>query len=827
MGMKFLDWSDYNREARAYWWITLAAGGTAIGVAAVGLSTLNGVALAELLLLAGIVLFAGSYPTRLPGTQTCVTPGDVFVFLAALLWGAPAATLVAVIDAAAASVRSSRRWTSRLGSPAMMAIAILISTNVFESALKGLRSLQLYSTTTLLAALLLYAVLHFLLNSLMLAANYALKRRVRLLSVWWENYSWYGLTYTASASAAGLIYLAMMRYGLGFLLAAGPLVAIVFAACHFYFKQADEREKAIERVSRVHLATVEALATAIDAKDEITHDHVYRVQVYASGLGKHFGLSGPEIEALKAGALLHDVGKIAVPDYILNKPGKLTAAEFEKMKIHTVVGAQIMERVNFPYPVVPIVRHHHERWDGAGYPDGLRGQQIPMTARILTVADCFDAVREDRQYRKGMLREEACQFLRGGAGKQFDPNVVEAFLNNLPKYEDEIAAHKASLKPLLTPTTQAGISESARKATPAAGLATAAQEPPDYVKQIKSAHTEVAALYEMAQTLSGSIDVHDVVALAAKQLERTTPFTTCVFYMKQKNGDSVVAQYAFGENAEHIRGRALGMGQGIVGWVVVNGRPMSNTDPALDLDLLKVSGRSRYRTVAIYPLSGADGTIGALALYSADLGSYDAGQLHLIETVSRVASTALQHALLYEQTRATAQVDPLTGLPNPRALYTRFEELLSGSDQTSGPVSVLYLNVSRMRAVNQSHGYPAGDQLLAELGRLLRRQCNAGMLGRLASDEFVCLLADHSLAKAVQMGERLEAAVSQHRFDLGPERHVCVQITFGASEFPAEGGTLDALISSAAGAATRKKISPLPSVFEALESTSVQYSTLR
>jgi putative nucleotidyltransferase with HDIG domain len=167
--------------------------------------------------------------------------------------------------------------------------------------------------------------------------------------LWGANYSWTGLTYAASASAAGLIYLAVIQYGVSSLLAAGPLVAVIFATCHFYFKQSDERTKATERISRLHLATVEALATAIDAKDEITHDHVYRVQVYATGLARHFGLGELEVEALKAGALLHDVGKIAVPDYILNKPGKLTAAEFEKMKIHTVVGSQILERVNFQW----------------------------------------------------------------------------------------------------------------------------------------------------------------------------------------------------------------------------------------------------------------------------------------------------------------------------------------------------------------------------------------------------------------------------------------------------------------------------------------------
>jgi putative nucleotidyltransferase with HDIG domain len=265
--------------------------------------------------------------------------------------------------------------------------------------LEWLKQQNLFSAATLLGGLLLFSVVHFLLNTLLYSGLQSLKQKKAWLSVWWSNFAWTSLTSIASSSAAGLIYVAIEQYGMSSLVAAGPLVAIVFATCHFYVKQAQEREKAIEGISRVHLATVEALATAINAKDEITHDHVYRVQVYAAGLARHFGLSELEVEALKAGALLHDVGKIAVPDYILNKPGKLTAAEFEKMKTHTVVGAQIMERVNFPYPVVPVVRHHHERWDGRGYPDGLTGDQIPLTARILSVVDAFDAVREDRQYR--------------------------------------------------------------------------------------------------------------------------------------------------------------------------------------------------------------------------------------------------------------------------------------------------------------------------------------------------------------------------------------------------------------------------------------------
>src|SRR6185436_10273157 len=195
-----------------------------------------------------------------------------------------------------------------------------------------------------------------------------------------------------------------------------------------------------EELSRIHFATAEALATAIDAKDQTTHCHVRRVQIYAAGMGKVLGLSSAEIAALKAGALLHDIGKLAVPAHIINKPGRLTPAEFDKMKIHTTVGAQILSRVEFPYPVMPIVRHHHEQWDGHGYPDGLKGQQIPITARIISVVDCFDSVREDRPFRRGMTRDEAIALLLRGSSSHFDPNVVELFIKHLPMFESEIAA---------------------------------------------------------------------------------------------------------------------------------------------------------------------------------------------------------------------------------------------------------------------------------------------------------------------------------------------------------------------------------------------------
>src|ERR1051325_8130868 len=210
-----------------------------------------------------------------------------------------------------------------------------------------------------------------------------------------------------------------------FLLPYLVLAPISILATYLIYRSARTRLQSktneVEALSQLHLATAEALATTIDAKDQTTHCHVRRVQIYAAGMGEVFGLAPNEIAALKAGALLHDIGKLAVPPHILNKPGPLTPAEFEKMKIHTVVGAQILGRVDFPYPVIPIIRHHHEQWDGRGYPDRLRGEQIPITARIISVVDCFDSVREDRPFRRGMSMDEATALMLRGSGIHFDP----------------------------------------------------------------------------------------------------------------------------------------------------------------------------------------------------------------------------------------------------------------------------------------------------------------------------------------------------------------------------------------------------------------------
>src|SRR5438445_5257133 len=174
---------------------------------------------------------------------------------------------------------------------------------------------------------------------------------------------------------------------------------LMYRSYRLYLGKLETEKQHAQQVSKLHLRTIEALALAIEAKDETTGEHLQRVRIYAMELARELGLTEDETEALRAASVLHDIGKLAVPEHIISKPGKLTPEEFEKMKIHPIVGAEILEQVPFPYPVVPIVRAHHEKLDGSGYAMGLAGESTPIGARILAVVDCLVAVASDRQTR--------------------------------------------------------------------------------------------------------------------------------------------------------------------------------------------------------------------------------------------------------------------------------------------------------------------------------------------------------------------------------------------------------------------------------------------
>ena len=582
------------------------------------------------------------------------------------------------------------------------------------------------------------------------------------------------------------------------------LVPITILATYLIYRNGNARLRAkneeVRALGNLHLATAEALATAIDAKDQTTHCHVRRVQIYAAGMGEVFGLSPNEIAALKAGALLHDVGKLAVPPHILNKPGPLTPAEFEKMKIHTVVGAQILGRVDFPYPVLPIIRHHHEQWDGRGYPDRLRGEQIPITARIIAVVDCFDSIREDRPFRRGMTLDEATALMLRGSGIHFDPNVVDQFLKHLPRFEAQIAALGLQHQPTTNPTEPPiQLSDVDMIQTRERGCFIA-------YDQIKKAHREVYALYEIARTFGTSLNVEHTLEILVDKVGHVVPFDTCIVYFYDEMKGYATARHVVGKNAQKLATRTIVPGEGVTGFALANRSAVNQLHPSLDFTGVNPDAGIRYRSMAALPLFKEDVLLGALSVYSSDLEQYTDDHMRLLETVTRLASDALANAMQHAEAESNALTDPLTGLPNARYLSLRFDEEAARARRTDRAFQVVMLDLDEFKNVNDTFGHKSGDRMLREVAHLISGQLREyDFLARYGGDEFVALVQEVVGAQVEELCARIENAVSKFSLSVGRNRTARVGISVGTATFGIDGQTLDQLVAHADGEMYRMK----------------------
>jgi len=743
------------------------------------------------------ILIVSRIETSILKTSRAMTFSDTFLFTSVLLYGPYPSVLLAGIDAVISGLQQ-RKHKVLLFSMAQKSASIFASSSLIY-ILIDFQGRSMDAGRLALAAAIL-GLVHYIINSWISTMALALEQRRGLMSIWHESSLWTSVLYFTGAAVAFLMVKLIAVVSFYAFIVSVPILTISFYAYRVYLDKVEASNHHAEEMAELHLRTIEALAIAIDAKDEVTHDHVRRVQIYSTGLARLFGLSDGEIEALKAGALLHDIGKLAVPDYILNKPGQLTPAEFEKMKVHTIVGAEILERVGFPYPVAPVVRHHHERWDGRGYPDGLRGDQIPITARILTVADCFDAVREDRQYRKAMTQEEAISFLREASTTVFDPTVVSVFLDHLEDFESEIRAQGVD-RTFAEPQMEKGILK-----PPVLNTG------PKVYEHIRSAHREVVALYGIAETIGTSLDLRDTFAVFSSRLLDIVSYTTCVLYLQRHDTAEVEAAHVSGRNMERFKGRKMPSGAGLTGWVIANRHPMHNCDPRLDLDALKMDATEQYKVATVVPLIKDGSAVGALALYSTDLTSYEADHLRLIEAVAKLASDAIANAVHHERTETNALTDLLTGLPNARALRYKFEEAADRAQRHKDSFSVVMMDLDGFKAVNDHLGHQAGDHMLREVARVLLTQLRSSdFITRYAGDEFVAVL-NIGPEEVHELIRRIQRAVEKHEF-LVDGNALYIGLSVGWASFSRDGETLDELLLAAdrsmySDKAKRKTISP-------------------
>ena len=500
------------------------------------------------------------------------------------------------------------------------------------------------------------------------------------------------------------------------------------------------------------------------------------------------GLDDGDIQALRTGALLHDIGKLAIPDHILNKAGKLTPAEMEKMKIHPTVGASILAKVNFNYPVVPTVKHHHENWDGTGYPSKLRGEKIPITARILAIADTYDTLRGERTYRKALSRDAARKIITDKAGTKFDPKLVEVFLRNLHNFEAKLV--EQDLKYALI--TDADSERSSAVESSKGKLN------PGYIEQIKNANKEVFTLYELARVFSASPNLQETLELFVAKLGELVPFETCAVYLLDESKHFAVAKYVEGENSEVIKGRRVRIGEGATGAALQNSESFHRISPILDLAFYPEGIVSDYISMASLPLLADNTLVGAVSLYSAELENYEEEHMRLLETISKIAADAISKSISHEETENRSLTDPMTSLPNARSLQSQFEKEVARAKRTGNRFQVVMIDLDGFKKVNDTFGHKVGDVLLREVSKVMLSQLrDYDFLARYAGDEFVAILPETSGEEIVELIQRIEAAVKRFALPVGNDNFAKVGVSLGSASYPQNGETLDQVLIAA------------------------------
>lgn len=750
-----------------------------------------------------IAVLASTMKVRLPGMDSSMSVHFLFVLLGVLELSLPE-TLI--IGCGTALVQSTWKTKDRpeaikvlFNVVGLTAPSIYITYHAYHFS-----AAHLLKNTPLL--LVIAAFTYFLTNTLPVSVVISLSEKISLHRIWTETFFWSLPYYLVGAALVGLINYSTRYVGWENALLIVPVMYWVYRSYHLYLgrledekkrveveaKQVEAEKRHVEEVCALHLRTIEGLALAIEAKDHSTHSHLHRVRTYAVEIGRELGLTGENLDALRAAALLHDIGKLAVPDHIINKPGRLTPEEFEKMKIHPIVGAEILEKVAFPYPVAPIVRSHHEKWDGSGYPDGLREQEIPIGARILSVVDCLDALTADRQYRKALPLSAAMEVIIEESGKSFDPLVVEVLQRRGLELETVSmrSLEETSLDALrFSYTVQRGDQ-------PATGFQ---NETPirqgnqtDFLSSIASARQEAHTLFELSQDLGNSLSLDETLSLVAMRLRRIVPYDSIVVFVQRD--DVLLPEFVSGESSRLFASLAVPIGAGLCGWVARNCKPIINGNPAVESGFTQGAGAAdALRSALAVPLEGVDGLVGVLALYRSEVDAFTTEHLRILQVVTSRVALFIENALKYREAEHSATVDYLTGMANARALSIHLEQELARCQREEATMAVMVCDLDGFKEINDRYGHLAGDKVLKIFSNLVKNACRTyDYAARMGGDEFV-IVAPNISPRAVDDRAQLLSAFAQQA-----GREVCgkdfLSLSLGAAFYPQDGTDAEKLL---------------------------------
>jgi diguanylate cyclase (GGDEF)-like protein/putative nucleotidyltransferase with HDIG domain len=729
-------------------------------------------------------LIASGLKVTLPEILSTMSVSYVFVVLSMMEFSYPETILVACLATATQCLWRPKYKPKlvQLGfNVASMAIAVSVGYAVYHFLPV---SIQLLPIRVGLAA-----VAYFLSNTIAVAGIVALTENKNLRRIWQECYFWSFPYYLVGGGIAALISICNHRLGWQTVFLGLPVVYVIFRSYRLYLGRLESEKRHAEQIAALHLRTIEALALAIEAKDDTTHEHLQRVQVYALELGKKLQMNNGDLQALRAASILHDIGKLAVPEHIISKPGKLTPEEFEKMKIHPIVGAEILARVQFPYGVVPIVRSHHEKWNGTGYPDGLKGEEIPLGARVLTVVDCLDALASDRQYRRALPLQEAMHVIEQDAGVSFDPAVVKVLRENYLDWEKMAWANGPA---------GARLSKDVRVANgraPAAGLETAEPHQPEFLSSIAAARQEAQMLYELTQDLGNSLNLHETLSVLDSRLQRLIPYDAIAVYVLRDG--SLAPEYVSGENHRLFSSLEIPVGQGLSGWVAETGKPIVNGNPSVEPGYLNDPSKfSNLRSALAVPLENAVGVIGVLALYHLGRDAFTQDHLRVLLAINPKVSLTIENALKFQQAAISATTDALTSLPNARSLFLHLDAELSRARRNSHGVAVLVCDLDGFKQVNDRFGHLEGNRVLKMVAAGLRDCCREyDYVARMGGDEFVLVLPGLAPADLPDKMKTLERVVVEAGVAVCGEQ--LLNISVGAAFCPEHGVDAEGLLAEA------------------------------